>query len=266
MGQLGRVEALRKRYSEDARAYRELWAPYLRRIGATLLPSLPLRAADRILDLGCGVGTLQHDLAAAAPDALLVGADASEGMLALAPREVPRVVADAMRPPFAEASFDAVVMAFMLFHLPEPGRGLSEVRRLLRPAGTLGVLTWGTERTAPALEAWVELLDAHGAPESALPPPRHDLMNSKEKAARLVEKSGFVDVSSRSVWFEDHPDRDEFLRRRVGLSDSKRRLEGLEPRRRNAFLEEGKGLLDGLPSEAFLQEEEVILTVGLAPG
>jgi SAM-dependent methyltransferase len=266
VGRLGRVEALRKRYSEDARAYRELWAPYLRRIGATLLPSLPLGDADRVLDLGCGVGTLLRDLAAAAPDARLVGADASEGMLALAPREVPLVVADAMRPPFAEASFDVVVMAFMLFHLPEPGGGLSEVRRVLRPAGSLGVLTWGTQRTAPALEAWVDLLDAHGAPTSPLPPPRHDLMDSTGKAATLLEGSGFRDVSSRSVWFEDHPDRDEFLRRRVGLSDSKRRLEGLEPRRRDVFLEEGKRLLDGLPSEAFLQEEEVILTVGRAPG
>jgi SAM-dependent methyltransferase len=171
-----------------------------------------------------------------------------------------------MRPPFAPESFDVVVLAFMLFHLPDPPRGLREVRRSLRPGGSVGILTWGTERTAPALEAWGELLDAHGAPESPLPPPRHDLMDSTEKAARLVEESGFVDVSSRTTWFKDHPSREEFLRRRLGLSDSKRRLEGMEPPRREAFLEEGKRLLDGLPSEAFLQEEEVIVTVARAPG
>jgi ubiquinone/menaquinone biosynthesis C-methylase UbiE len=261
-----RLALLRQRYSADSQAYRELWAPYLRRIAGSFIPSLPLAQAKRVLDLGCGVGTLLRDLATAAPQATVVGADPSEGMLALAPREVPRVLADAARPPFAGASFDVVVMAFMLFHLPEPGQGLREVRKLLRPAGTVGVLTWGTERTAPALKAWTELLDAHGAPESSLPPPRHDLMDSTAKAARLLEGSGFRDVSSRSEWFDDQPDRDEFLRRRVGLSDSKRRLEGLDPRRRSAFLKEGKRLLDGLASEAFLQEEEVILTVGRAPG
>jgi ubiquinone/menaquinone biosynthesis C-methylase UbiE len=259
-----RTDALRKRYSEDARAYRELWAPYLRRIAGTLLSTLPLGEAHRVLDLGCGVGTLLRDLATAAPHAFVVGADPSEGMLALAPGEVPRVQADAMRPPFAAESFDVVVLAFMLFHLPDPPRGLREVRRSLRPGGSVGILTWGAERTAPALEAWVELLDRYGAPESPLPRPRHDLMDSAEKAARLVEESGFVDISSRATWFEDHPSREEFLRRRVGLSDSKRRLEGLDPSRREAFLEEGKRLLDELPSEAFLQEEEVILTVGRA--
>jgi SAM-dependent methyltransferase len=265
VGRAGRLESLRNRYSQDARSYRELWAPYLRRIGGTLLPSLPLGEAERVLDLGCGVGTLLSDLVAAAPGALVVGADASEGMLRLARRDVPRVLADAVRPPFADGTFDVVVMAFMLFHLSDPAEGLKSVRRLLRPGGTIGVLTWGTERTSPALEAWTELLDTRGAPESNLPPPRHDLMDSTDKATRLLEASGFQDVSSRSAWFDDHPDRPEFLRRRVELSDSKRRLDGLGARKREAFLEEGRRLVEGLPAEAFLQQEEVILTLARAP-
>lgn len=68
-------------------------------------------------------------------------------MIAAAPREYARVLTDASALGFADASFDAVVMAFMLFHVPEPPRALAEAHRVLRPAGRLAVGAWyvGTE-------------------------------------------------------------------------------------------------------------------------
>jgi ubiquinone/menaquinone biosynthesis C-methylase UbiE len=84
-------------------------------------------------------------------------------MVALGPRDFPLLVGDAAELPFAAGSFDAVVMAFMLFHLPRPTAGLAEAWRVLRPGGSVGLLTWGTERESRARRQWVEELDAETA-------------------------------------------------------------------------------------------------------
>jgi predicted TPR repeat methyltransferase len=52
------AERLAAAYAESADAYEELWAPVLLPYGARLLEALRLGAARRVLDLGCGVGSL----------------------------------------------------------------------------------------------------------------------------------------------------------------------------------------------------------------
>ena len=124
------VAQLARRYSQDAEAYRELWAPELLPLGMQLLDRMDVREVGRLLDLGAGVGALAGHERSAAPDARLVLADRAEGMLRLAPRETGRVVVDARALPFPDASFDAVIMAFMLFHVPEPTDGLAQAARV----------------------------------------------------------------------------------------------------------------------------------------
>ena len=58
--------------------------------------------------------------------------------------------------------FDAAVVAFVLFHVPSPERCLSEVNRVLKPAGTVGTVTWGAERVPMANAVWDEELEAAG--------------------------------------------------------------------------------------------------------
>ena len=44
--------------------------------------------------------------------------------------------------PFADASFDAAVMALVIFFVPDPAKGLSEMARVLRPGGTMAAYAW----------------------------------------------------------------------------------------------------------------------------
>ena len=254
-----------RHYSSEAQAYRDLWAPVLVGLARWLLEELPLAEARRVLDLGCGVGALLPHLDRVAPRALIVGLDRTEAMVALGPRDFPLLVGDAAELPFADGSFDAVVMAFMLFHLPRPTAGLAEAWRVLRPGGSVGLLTWGTERESRARSQWVEELDAAGAAEVAEKLSWHELVNTPQKVNRELEAAGFMVAVSRVEWFVDRPSCAEFVSRRTSLGCCGHRWASLQQARRQALLGNACRRLEGLSPEDFEEESEVIITVAERP-
>jgi demethylmenaquinone methyltransferase / 2-methoxy-6-polyprenyl-1,4-benzoquinol methylase len=88
------------------------------------------------VDVACGTGALTRELEATG--ALVMGMDFSQEMLKRA-GEGRFVAADALQLPLPDASVDVVTIAFGLRNLPEPGQGLLEFRRVLRPGGRLVV-------------------------------------------------------------------------------------------------------------------------------
>lgn len=259
------VRATADRYSEDAAAYRQHWAPLLRALGARLLDGLPLDKARRVLDLGAGVGFLLPEVRARAPRATVVGADRAPGMISLAPREYPRLVADAARLGLSDGAFDTVSMAFMLFHLPDPATGLAEVRRVLRPGGALGVSTWGQDGSFEAFDVWIEELDRHGAEADNPVPANHELMDSEEKLADLLTAAGFEVEATATVPVEDRAELEEFVVRRLRLGHPKRRLDALHPEIRAVCVAGARARLERLDPEAFVDRTPAIMAWGRRP-
>lgn len=261
----GQGEQLARHYASEADDYRALWAPVLEPLGQKVLRSMPLEGTQRVLDLGCGVGSLLPHMRDAAPGALVVGLDRTEGMVGLAPDEFARLVGDAAGLPFRDGAFDAVTMAFMLFHLPEPSAGLAEVRRVLRPGGTLGVLTWGGENTSRAFLEWDAELEAHGAPSSGPKLAWHERVDTLPKVTRLLRRAGFRDVVSRIELLVERPGKEEFIARRLKLGCCRHRLEALGREKRGAFVDAAIQRIDALGPEDFEEESEVIVSVARRP-
>ncbi len=109
---------------------------------------------ERLLEVGCGPGELAKRVA----DELgadVTALDISSRMVELArTRGVDAHVGDVQELPFTDGSFDCVVAAWVLFHVPDLDRGLSEIARVLRPGGRLVAAT-NSERHLEELWALV---------------------------------------------------------------------------------------------------------------
>ena len=118
--------------------------------GAWILSHYDLQPGFRILELGCGTGEMwKGRLDLLDGGSRLVLTDFSAGMLEAArgnlgddPRLDYRVV-DIREIPWPDDAFDVVIANMMLYHVPELDRGLSEVRRVLKPGGVFYCATYG---------------------------------------------------------------------------------------------------------------------------
>ncbi len=129
-----------------------LFEPYAsdlaRRIAAT--------PDSRVLELACGTGIVTRRLRLTLPaGAQLVASDLSEAMIAIAREKLAGAdihwrAADASALPFKDGAFDAVVCQFGLMFLPDPARGFSEARRVLRPGGEFLANVWCSLDENPA--------------------------------------------------------------------------------------------------------------------
>jgi ubiquinone/menaquinone biosynthesis C-methylase UbiE len=102
-----------------------------------------VRGCKRILDAGCGNGRYTKCLVRQADaDAVITAFDLSQSMLRRARKHLRKSrvsfsAADVTRLPYADDYFDCVVCGWMLEHLPDPGPGLHELARILRPGGKM---------------------------------------------------------------------------------------------------------------------------------
>ncbi|MFF4822647.1 class I SAM-dependent methyltransferase [Streptomyces sp. NPDC001312] len=112
---------------------------------AAAVAELGLREGDRVLDAGCGTGRALPPLrAAVGAPGIVVGADLTWAMLEAAVRagrdqEGLLLLADVGALPLVSGSFDAVFAAGLIAHLPHPSENLRELRRVVRPGGTLAL-------------------------------------------------------------------------------------------------------------------------------
>ena len=166
-----------------------------------------VRPGDDVLDACCGTGDLA--IACASAGGRATGLDFSERMLERARRKAPElqwVSGDLLELPFADASFDAATVGFGVRNVDDLPRALTELRRVLRSGGRLGILEITRPRGlfAPFYRLWfdgvVPLLGKllpGGAAYTYLPASVRRFPGPEELAA-LIAGAGFEDVRYRT--------------------------------------------------------------------
>ncbi|MFG2227546.1 class I SAM-dependent methyltransferase [Streptomyces sp. NPDC048644] len=147
-----------------ADAYRDGFGRLAARFVEPLLDAAGVGAGSRVLDVGCGPGTVSA--AALRRGAEVTAVDASPEMAALAARTHPGLaVRTALLDelPFADGEFTALVGNFVINHLGDPAAGLAEIRRVLAPGGRLALTCWEKEAMR-ALALFGESVAESGVP------------------------------------------------------------------------------------------------------
>jgi SAM-dependent methyltransferase len=132
---------------EDGAGYERMMGTWSRIAGNIFLDWLAPLPGLRWIDVGCGNGAFTELLVDRCEPAEVQGVDPSEAQLAFARgRPAARVAqfhkGDAMALPFAENSFDAATMALVIFFVPDPVKGVAEMKRVVRPGGTVAAYAW----------------------------------------------------------------------------------------------------------------------------
>ena len=171
-------------YGEGSLAVPEFVAGRLDEIVASFAP---FRREGRLLDVGCGAGTLLE--AAARAGWTAQGVEVSANAVAALAGRFDVVHGELAAADLPQAAFDVVTMVEVIEHAHEPLALLRDARRLLRPGGLLFATTPHSRGVS------VRVL---GVGSTLVCPPEHVQLLSMRGARRLLERAGFAPVTLRT--------------------------------------------------------------------
>jgi ubiquinone/menaquinone biosynthesis C-methylase UbiE len=261
-------QTLAAAYDEGAAAYAEHWAPALHRHARDLLHAVPpADTARTAVDVAAGAGTLVPALRElVGPDGRVVALDHSDGMLRQAPRWSTRVQADAAHLPLGGSTADVVVLAFVLFLLPDARAAVAEAVRVLRPDGWLLAATWGSQLGTGADAVVREELDRAGAPAFPNLPRSDELTDSPDRMASLLGAAGFHDVRTTSRPLDAAFDAGSALAMRTGCGALGWRYARLDPQGQDAVRRRAADRLASMSPDELVDRSEVLLTTARRSG
>jgi SAM-dependent methyltransferase len=197
----------------DGAGYERMMGVWSKLVGKVFLDWLAPRSGLRWIDVGCGNGAFTELIVKRYAPAEICGVDPSEGQLSFArARPTTRIAqfrqGDAMQLPFAAHTFDAAVMALVIFFVPDPAKGLAEMVRVVAPGGSVAAYAWDVLGGGFPLLPIQREMRAMGVPVPL--PPSSDVSRA-EALQKLWTDAGLEGVETRKIEVQrTFPDFDDY--------------------------------------------------------
>ncbi len=189
---------------EDGAAYEQTMGKWSLLVGGRFLDWLAPPAGLRWLDVGCGNGAFTELLIERCAPSAVDGIDPSDGQLVFA-RTRPGAAGakfqkgDATALPYADDSFDAAVMALVIFFVGDPVKGVAEMRRVVKPGGLISAYAWDITRSGSPFEPIWDEMRRLGI-EPAQPPSKDS--SRLEVLTGLWRDAGLQAIETREIAVE----------------------------------------------------------------
>ena len=184
--------------------YERFMGRWSRLVAEEFLAWLAIDARARWLDAGCGTGALSETILARATPRRVTGIDPAEAFVAFARHRLPDAriqfrIGDLQSLPVENGGFDIAVAGLVLNFVPEPARALSEMRRAVRPDGTVAVYVWDYAGEMQLLRHFWDAAAALDAAARELDEGRRFPICKPEPLLAAFDEAGFVDVEIRPI-------------------------------------------------------------------
>jgi SAM-dependent methyltransferase len=207
----------------DGEAYQRMMGRWSCGAGDVFLDWLALPPGLRWLDVGCGTGAFTQLLLDKCQPRELRALDPSADQIAYA-RTTPAAktvsfqIGDAQSLPFADREFDAAAMALVISFIPEPVKALAEMRRVVKPRGTIGTYVWDFLGGGSPQQPLREAVEAMGF--TVLPTPGHE--NSRlERLDGIFRAASLDTVETRMIEIDvSYPDFDTYWSSQTALANT----------------------------------------------
>ena len=187
----------------NASSYEKFMGRWSARLAPLFVKFARVRDGDRVLDVGCGTGSLVEAVASLTRRSEIVGVDPTPGFIAYSRQRFadPRITFDqgsAFELPYPDSSFDQSLSMLVLHLIPTPDKAASEMRRVAKPGGSVAACTWdGSGGMSLSSICWSEAIRLDPAAEERAERPRH--CHLKGQLGDLWKATGLEDVEETDI-------------------------------------------------------------------
>ena len=186
----------------NAAAYERYMGRWSAQLAALFAEFVKIRDGDRILDVGCGTGSLIQVVADIARRSEIVGIDLAQPFIDYSRSRFPdpRISFDcgsAAQLPYADGSFDLSLSLLVFQLVPQLEKAATEIRRVTRTGGTVAACTWDGNGLEMSAILWEEAIALDPGAEARAERPRQ--CNRKGQLGGLWRATGLKGVEETAL-------------------------------------------------------------------